>query len=653
MILLFIFISGWLKIHCWTEKEDRKELTMFLAVSTILSLLFSSVIIFPVSLSIMNSARGEGLLDQFNNIVLSPQNEIDMKGCMLVGLMFPLAVIMLNGLKWKRKGKEYSYHKWICVILLVSLIIPGTELIWHGGSRVAWPVRYVFLIAFVLIDFSFSILQQNEKVFIRRIYLIEILCVLAAGMLPVKMKEAYMTSEVFSVFGNRGLCFIVYGLFLTGYIISLNYRKLALTFIGLEMVCVAIVCVPERSAGINYIFDIQTIKNETGLKPSVFERVKNQDHSFQDNYSFVMDCSSLSNFVHVIDKNLQTIFRNLGYSTVYTRLLDTGGTVFSDALLNEKYVVTKKTLPEELYIEHDFVQTERGADYYIYETKYTLPIGLIMSDIHKEAVGNVFENQNLFFRDITGLDKELIHDVTYLLKENGSDVHLSVEQKKAIYILCEEGCAGTVQIRLNNQDFLFPDYNYPSMFDNNLLELGVFEDENVTIEIEKTTDFELNKLHIGLLDLGLLDKVCEENNKRENEFLIDIHDTGLTLELFSNSGKYVFFPIPFDSGWKSIVNGSRQEVSSQFGFIAVQIENGQNHIELKYIPNGSKQGIIITFVGVGLGIAFYLFNKKYAKSRAIWFMKNAIYYVYFVLFLCLIFGMYILPGIVYSVLYLI
>lgn len=228
MIFLFIFIAGWIKIACCQEKEERKKLTAMLSVSSCLSLLLSAFIMFPALLSIIRSPRGASLLQQLKAAVLSPQIEGDTKACMLLGLMFPLAIIIMNGKEWKRKGREYAYHKWICILLLSSLLIPGTELIWHGGSRVAWPVRYAFIISFVCVDFSMYILQQQKLAFIHKMYVTQLMCILVTGFLAYKGKQAYIGSHAASVIGSRGFCLLLYALFLAIYLLALQGKKLAM-----------------------------------------------------------------------------------------------------------------------------------------------------------------------------------------------------------------------------------------------------------------------------------------------------------------------------------------------------------------------------------------------------------------------------------------
>ncbi len=653
MIFLFIFIAGWLKIASFQEKGERKKLASIFGISSFLSVLLSAFIMLPALLSIMRSSRGAGLLQQLKAAILSPQIEGDVKAYMLLGLMLPLAIIIMNGMEWKCRGREYTYHKWICILLLSSLIIPGTELIWHGGSRVAWPVRYAFMISFVCIDFAMYILQQQKLTVICKMYAAQILCILITGVLAYKLKQVYIGSQAASVIGNRGFCLLLYGVFLTVYLLLLHGKKLVLLLIGMEMICGVVWCIPEHAANVRYIFDAHQIAEQTKPETSVFERIKNPDYSLLANYPFVLDCSSISNFVHVIDRNLQGVFHDLGYSTVYTRLLDTGGTAFSDALLNEKYVITTKELPEELYVKKNSVTTESGISYLVYETKYRFPFGVPLNSVHERGMGTVFENQNGLFRDIMGTDAELICDLTADIRENKLHIQIPKGQKKAAYLYYDAGYGGTLQICLNGQYIPFSAEAYPSTYENNMIELGVFEGEDVEISLEGTADYNASGVHIGLLDVHLLEQACRDMNRQMDRLLLKEHNTGITADISINSGKYVFFPVPFDGGWKCRVNGRRQDIVSQVGFIAVPVEAGQNHIELYYIPNGRKTGSILSGLGVLACVFFVCWRKVNAENECVYLVRNIIYVVYGVAFWGLMTLLYILPGVMYLILYII
>ncbi len=40
----------------------------------------------------------------------------------------------------------------LLIAMVVSAFIPGVELLWTMGTRIAFPVRFMFIVSFVLVD---------------------------------------------------------------------------------------------------------------------------------------------------------------------------------------------------------------------------------------------------------------------------------------------------------------------------------------------------------------------------------------------------------------------------------------------------------------------------------------------------------------------
>ena len=65
-----------------------------------------------------------------------------------------------------------------------------------------------------------------------------------------------------------------------------------------------------------------------------------------------------------------------------------------------------------------------------------------------------------------------------------------------------------------------------------------------------------------------------------------------------NEDGLVFFSIPYDKGWKVLVDGKETEVNSLGkAFLCVDVSEGKHEIKLEYCPEGFKEGIILTALG--------------------------------------------------------
>lgn len=85
--------------------------------------------------------------------------------------------------------------------------------------------------------------------------------------------------------------------------------------------------------------------------------------------------------------------------------------------------------------------------------------------------------------------------------------------------------------------------------------------------------------------------------------LENIHygSNALTANLTSDDTSFMVLTLPFDQGWKVMVNG---EVVTAYqvngGFMGIPVQAGNNRIEMYFIPQGFKAGCLLSGLGVGL-----------------------------------------------------
>ena len=75
----------------------------------------------------------------------------------------------------------------------------------------------------------------------------------------------------------------------------------------------------------------------------------------------------------------------------------------------------------------------------------------------------------------------------------------------------------------------------------------------------------------------------------------------------TSEGDFLFLAIPYEKGFSAAVNGVKVEaVDTLGGFLAIPLQEGENHISVVYWPRGIRAGLIlsavslIAFAGVAL-----------------------------------------------------
>lgn len=87
----------------------------------------------------------------------------------------------------------------------------------------------------------------------------------------------------------------------------------------------------------------------------------------------------------------------------------------------------------------------------------------------------------------------------------------------------------------------------------------------------------------------------------------------LNFNFYSSEESLITIPIPYDNGWKILVNGQVVEkYNVNGGVMGIIVNQGENKIEMYFIPEGFKAGVILSIIGV---FSFGILVLKYRKSQ--------------------------------------
>lgn len=407
-----------------------------------------------------------------------------------------------------------------------------------------------------------------------------------------------------------------------------------------------------KSIQLDKAFSLNAIENSDDNNDLMFKRVKNPDTSLNANYGLILRRPVLSNWTHLLSPLLQRDAAKLGYSVQYTRLLDSGGTVFSDALIGVTDVISLVKLDEEIYELKDTCSVHSDGleeTYYLYKCKYTLPFGIITDNIDYDFENaSTIDLYNEIYKSITNSDEKIAceYKVADKLKINGRQAlyYMSGQTDTDDYntkVAINANCIYVPSIKEPNNTL------YPAHFNNNALYLGTFEDETIKLDIEiGNVDRLGNEItseadpKIIAIDLDLLSKLCSDYedmvlkrafDKSEYKFRADAKD----------EDSFLLLPISYDKGYKAQINGLNIDVLQVGGmFSAIKLNKGSNDIVIKFIPDGMKTGIIISLFGVIFMILFMVMNSKSGIFDKHYLLLDNLYIIMFV---AVIIIMYIVP----------
>lgn len=690
ILLLFLFLETGLYRVIFTGKtsssqEEYPPRLLKLGIGVFISIGISAVITMPQIIQTLSSSRlNNNSSSPFSTYlsILSESGGYTTRWWALLGLSFAAAVILVELIRDLR-NKKYLRFIWISgslFIVLIPLAFENVNLIWHFGSYVHYPIRYGFLLYFVvaasLCSYSSQSYHEENSVPFGKIiwhYFLFLLSFMAfyVGYRWYSSNPGMSISKVLHVtILCMGSAFFVY-FFLSLYKKG-KYIQFSIIVWVSELLFYGLLTIgsPTYITGINEEPEQEKISVHTctelfhdfDLKEERISRIKNPDESLNANYGFYLRQPVLSNWTHVISPSLQSGAGRLGYSWQFTRLLDAGGTVFSDALLNVDRLITNQEQDDKLYSLSKSTTVSTGSKYYLYNCNYDLPFGTIINSLDDissiNSAGNIVDLYNSLYAAIVRTDSSTISDVstsafasfegcsTGTPLDYNVPYRMNITDKKALYFYgsCIDSEYKNVEILVNDRPITIPtiqDYDntlYPAHFNNNVVYLGTFENESVTITpVLKSAENQYD-CHLFSLNLNAFDTLCDSYKDFHYECATGTHS--LSYSFSGESGKYLLIPVAYSSGWNCKVNNKAVSPISVLDlFTAIPLNSDNNDISMTYWPTGLFLGAIISVISLLLAIVIVLKfeDKHFEKANKI---LNSIYIIGWSL---VIVGMFIIP----------
>ena len=555
----------------------------------------------------------------------------------------------------------------LIAFLLLSFELPFLDLAWHAFQPPTnFPYRYSFVFSFLLLFLAirmFIIFDESMFSSLRKVVLFNLFMIILLGSLS----NYYMPTNKILI---NSFLVLAYGLLL--------YGKVKLKGIK-EIISLSIALIVCLDVGLNTIYMTRLLNYEYGYinreayaEPvenysEVFKEIKNKDQSLYRvetilgstwNDSLQFDYRGITHFNTVANGHLNLYMQDLGYGYLETLILRNGkGIVSTDALFGIKYMVTNRPLNK-----HGFEQIDQIGKLRIYENNNALPFGYMVDqnlfDTSKKTVNklqkvnytNSFEVQNelmggeyfnaidpasVEYNNLEQIEKSTtkaqtkekkVERKTYqealdLVKINEYEpasikYTFDVQGKQQLYMKLRVEPTDYTNVYVNGKSLGKKFSQYPTYYWNNgVLDLGAFKDEQVEVEIKVTRDsltFE-QYLFYGL-DMTKFESQINELEKQALE-VTHFNSRSLTGSIdVTEVNQTLFLSIPFDEGWTAKVDGQEVEVKKLNGaFIGIELTKGNHDIELKYTPPGFKIGMGISIVSVTALIFLIRLNRKAKK----------------------------------------
>lgn len=684
MSLVYILLVSAAFIIIKAEKSTWKEHIFNLGIGTVAGVGLSSFVLVPVFMQLGSSQRGSsgaGILSQYagwitSSIATEGAMASFQRWAMLLGMSFAIAVIIFGIKRSSVSRKDKIYTIVLAVIALSPMFIEAVNLMWHFGSYNGYTLRNGYLIAFTLITLAAFYAQDlfcecengangadNKKYF----------WIYSSAAVIVCLAFAYFYNHVSHIPQTAATVFVVLMVILMSIYHVYGLSKscmVKLTVVAAEVFIAAYALVgppkfydyaPYQHG--DYVQLANGVKEDLDITESVTDRIINPDLSLNANYPLILRRGALSSFTAALAGDTQASAYNLGYSKYFLWLLDSGGTVFTNALFNITEAVNVNELDSDIYT---FVK--KYGDYSLYKTNYNLPFANCVSSsfVQQDFDGDWIKLHNMFYHELSGSNEDLATGLGYSVyaSDNYRQYESNITGKKALYlsVIDEENewrdansqeLFYKIKLYVNGEAVTVPtigdvkNTSYMTDYNNNLIYLGCFEDEKVDIKVEIEDGLDLNDytVKLGQIDMRKLEALTE--NLKGSQRDIEYTDNSLTVNVKGNAEKdMLLVPVINSGNWNITVNGKTTEGLSVAGmFTGVALENGDNTVEFKFEAKGAKEGFIITAAILIIILVCVIIN-HYRKIKVPVIIKCVAEYIYLALCAVLVIAMFLVPAVI-------
>ena len=663
MNLIFVLlISGtYIFVLCGTEAEpsvneagealSRREAAgraaTRLGIGTFGGIGLSSFMLLPAAMQMMKSSRfnsnlSGGLFETLHDILWAIGADMYyIKWWLLSGSLAAIVILLCGLIRFRKERRQAVFFFLFCMYPCALIVFESINLLWHMGTYYHYPVRCGYLVPIVLLTtaayYAGRFEKENyvnnngrkdgrdkadkagQKGFSYVNY--NLTALLIADLVSLALSAGliwfYLDHEVWQI-EELFRAWVIFAAALSALyaLIWCVLRRPAyiMPVLMLELVVTAYIGYgqphftdrfssdPEQSG--DYVVTAQKLADGLDVTESRTDRIKNPDTTLNTNYGFIMRRATVGGWANTVPRPQMDSAIALGYGAHFMRILDCGGTLLSDAML---HVTETLTSEPSLYSDRAWEKRGEAEGYSLFRNRYTLPFVMKVDrtsvPFDREPAELSFEEaSNTLYNALAegaGADSgEILRDITDEVRKGS----YYVNQAKALYLRY----GSFDELKVNGKTIPVPDISdphgssYPAWFNSNALFLGIYEDEEV--EIEGAADTGAGFYELDMQKLGELCESCRDDGQE-----IKTGRSGLDITLEGEAGQAALIPMAYDTGFRARVNGRKTEVLNVSNlFMAVPLEEGTDHIQLSFTPDGLIPGIAVSFVFLALTVLFSL-----------------------------------------------
>ena len=524
-------------------------------------------------------------------------------------------------------NKRIKWQQKIPRVLLLVFFIAGfannyLDYIWHGlRFPTSLPGRQSFLFAFVMLVVGYETYRKRKGNTIWHAIAATAICVVVLVLGMENTDEAivdttsFVLTEVFLIAymlcfainkmaGKkirpviRGLAFglamgeIVFNMAVTGF-----YSLSRTSYLAKMEDYEALIDMAEEDA-----------QSDSVNGEKIFYRIEDTERKTKNDDS-LYGYPSATIFSTLMNMDVSRFYQRVYMEGGKNYYCYNGATPIVSSMLHVKYMLSDNAGGENALRR----LVGQSGNYFLYENKYCLPLGFMMSE---EAVENWDNNQGNKINQINSLATALgaenymmvrISNPTMEVAEGKTTFNIKAD---GFYYVRHQGCdASTLSFRINDG----PTTRWNKATHSYLFEIGECKAGDVVTISNTASDsvyFYLYRMNLDAVEqayetLSQQTMVTEEYTDTSIKGYIDVEEAGRLI-----------FSIPDESGWSLYVDGKETEIEYfKETFISVHLEEGHHTIELRYMSPKLLVGAVISVTCVALFVVTMFLRKKLSERK--------------------------------------
>ena len=610
-ILLFIVFYSFIYIFLYKDNKEGKNVIFKLGKATLISLLISSFSTVPVIYQVLISSRfGESYIGELMN------NSMYKTLYLAFSPFFCILFLLLIGKFFSKNSNKRDIYFYIILFLLfgIGILIEPINLMFHMGSYWDFPYRYGFITTFMLMNGSLYYIEnfgniskhiidkKTNVVMILNFILLCLIIIYLNNMYYKTIQEELIMLRIEDKYIYFDIVKMSLIIFIT-YILVLSFSNKKILYLTLSIISIISIYV-FTSYTMYYGSGYFLTKNSNEINNNIDlprnGRYKMDYTTYTPNYKFIYNVETLDNWIHILPDGMVDAYNRLGYLTSGTCIRSNGGTIFTDWLLNFRYVISDS---EKNNVMYEYINSYNS--YYLYNYKYNLNYGIVYNgNINIEYMYDSFIYQNDIYRNLFNINRDIIEIDNYEYVSDGSN-YLEIDYKNDnngfLYLNSDYN---------ENISYIVVNDNYIYDFKNGIKDLGYIDGNTVIKIFLKNNNY--MRISLGFINI---DNIIELDS--------DVSYEDGTYYVYSdNDNNNLFLPINNINGLKVYLNDELVKTDKIFdNFVSLELEKGDNYISYKYEMPYFKLSIILSIIGL---ILLILYNKITVNIIII----NICYYVY-------------------------